>query len=65
MWLTIAVADHCREQSDGLYRVSTYLIFKLIEEFVVAFINSLVFCESTCCSSCCAVLQWHMALLGC
>jgi hypothetical protein len=32
-----------REQSDGLYRVVTYLLFKLTEEFLVAFINSIVF----------------------
>lgn len=30
-----------REQSDGLYRVSTYLAFKMIEEFSLAFINSI------------------------
>ncbi|KAI3436016.1 hypothetical protein D9Q98_002073 [Chlorella vulgaris] len=44
-----------REQSDGLYRVSTYLIFKLIEEFVVAFINSLVFSN---------VVFWLLQLKG-
>ncbi len=30
-----------REQSDGLYRVSTYLSFKMIEELSLAFINSI------------------------
>ncbi|EFN50715.1 hypothetical protein CHLNCDRAFT_142571 [Chlorella variabilis] len=44
-----------REQSDGLYRVSTYLAFKMIEEFSLAFINSIVFAN---------IVFWALQLQG-
>ena len=34
---------YIRERADGLYHVLTYLVFKIGEELVVAFFNSLVF----------------------
>ena len=35
--------DTCRERSDGLYQVFTYLIAKLVEELTIALAVSLVF----------------------
>ena len=32
----------CRERNDGLYRPSTYLLFKMVEEMTVFFFLSLV-----------------------
>lgn len=32
-----------REQSDGLYRVITYLVFKVLEEVVLAVASSVVY----------------------
>lgn len=36
-------ASSCRERSDGLYKVITYLSAKLLEELTVALLGSLVF----------------------
>lgn len=33
----------CRERNDGLYRVITYLCFKITEELFIALIASLIF----------------------
>lgn len=35
----------CRERNDGLYRVITYLVAKIIEELGLALLCSIVFCE--------------------
>lgn len=32
----------CRERNDGLYRPSTYLLFKMVEEMTIFFFLSLV-----------------------
>jgi ATP-binding cassette, subfamily G (WHITE), member 2 len=32
-----------RERNDGLYRIITYLLFKLLTELIITFIASLVF----------------------
>lgn len=32
-----------RERNDGLYRVITYLVFKMLEELTLAFLASLIF----------------------
>ena len=33
----------CRERNDGLYRVITYLVAKMVEELGIALLNSIVF----------------------
>ena len=33
----------CRERSDGLYRVITYLVAKMVEELGIALLNSIIF----------------------
>ena len=47
------LAPPCSERNDGLYRVITYLVAKMVEELGIALLNSLVFCE--CCLWCRAV----------
>lgn len=37
------LAVKCRERNDGLYRVITYLVSKMLEELMLAFLASLVF----------------------
>lgn len=44
-----------RERSDGLYRVMTYLLYKIMEELGIAFINSLIFSN---------VVFWPLKLQG-
>ena len=33
----------CRERNDGLYRVITYLVAKMVEELGIALFNSIIF----------------------
>ena len=33
----------CRERNDGLYRVITYLVAKMVEELGIALLNSIIF----------------------
>ena len=38
------LAPPCSERNDGLYRVITYLVAKMVEELGIALLNSIVFC---------------------
>jgi hypothetical protein len=39
----LPVPPACRERNDGLYRVITYLVAKMVEELGIALLNSIVF----------------------
>jgi hypothetical protein len=39
------VCTACRERNDGLYRVVTYLVAKIVEELGIALLNSIAFGE--------------------
>jgi hypothetical protein len=41
--LTRTACTACRERNDGLYRVITYLVAKMVEELGIALLNSIVF----------------------
>ena len=43
LWLCLRPTTHaCRERNDGLYRVITYLCYKMLEELIVAILISVV-----------------------
>ena len=45
--ITLEKATYVRERNDGLYRPITYLLYKVLEEFIVAFFLSLVLALAT------------------
>lgn len=45
--ITLEKATYVRERNDGLYRPITYLLYKVIEEFLIAFFLSIVLAVAT------------------